>query len=210
MGHGDGVGGDGDGGVHQDGVGPEFHGLGGVAGRPDAGVDDDGDGGLLDDDAELVAGLEALVRPDGGAKGHDGGGADFLEALGEDGVGVDVGKDGEALADEAFGGGQGFDGVGKQVSGVGVDFELDPLGEARGGGEAREADGLVGVHGAAGVGQDQVSGRVDELEDVGEGIACAGEVGAAEGDGDDLGAACVEGVAHGLGGWKLAGAEEQA
>ncbi len=150
--HGHGAGGDGDGGVDEDCVGAEFHGLGRVAWGSDAGVDDDRHDGLLDDNAELVAGLEALMGADGGAEGHDGGRADLLEASCEDGVGVDVGKDGESLADETFGGGEGFDGIWEEVARVRVDLELDPSWQAGGGREASEAHGLVGIHGAAGVG----------------------------------------------------------
>jgi hypothetical protein len=40
-GHSDGVGGNGDGGIHQDRVGTELHGLGCVAGRTESGVHDD-------------------------------------------------------------------------------------------------------------------------------------------------------------------------
>ena len=67
-----------------------------------------------------------------------------------------------------------------------MDLELDPLGQAGGGGEAGEAHGFLGVHRAAGVGQEQVFLRIDEFEDVGEGIVFAGQVRAAQGDGDDL------------------------
>ena len=138
-GHAGGIGGDGDGGVDQDGVGAEFEGFGGVAGGADAGIDDDGDGGLGEDDFDLPTGRESLVGADGGAEGHDGGGADILQAAGEDGIGVDVGEDGEALIDEDFGGFEGLDGVGEEVAGVGVDFEFDPVGHARRNREAGEA-----------------------------------------------------------------------
>jgi hypothetical protein len=91
-----------------------------------------------------------------------------------------------------------------------VDFEFHPLGQAGGGGEAGEAHGFLGVHRAAGVGQEQVFFRVDEFEDVGVGVAGAAEVGAAQGDGDDLRAAGGERVAHGFVGREFPGAEEQA
>lgn len=68
-----------------------------------------------------------------------------------------------------------------------MDFEFDPVGHACGDGEASESDGFLCIHGAAGVGE-QEDVRGDEVEDVGEGIALAGEIGATEGNGDDFGA----------------------
>ena len=180
-----------------------------MAGDAEAGVDDDGDDGLLDDDADLVAGDEAAVRADGRAERHDGGGADFLEAFGEDGIGVDVREDGESFFDKDFSGLECFDGIGKEVGGIRVDFEFHPLRQACGGGEAGEADGLFGIHGPAGVREEEVFFRVDEFEDVRVGIALAGEIGAAEGHGDDPGAAGGEGIPHGFIGRKLTGAEEE-
>ena len=53
--------GDGDGGIHEHGVGAHFHRLSGVAWRADAGVDHDWDGGLFDDDANLIASLDAPI-----------------------------------------------------------------------------------------------------------------------------------------------------
>ena len=52
-----------------------------------------------------------------------------------------------------------------------MDFEFHPLRQSGGGGEAGEAHGFLGVHRAAGVGEQQVFFRIDEFEDVGEGIA---------------------------------------
>ena len=56
------VGGDGDGGVDEDGIGAELHGFCGVGWCADSGVDDDGDDGLGDDDGDLIAGGDAFVR----------------------------------------------------------------------------------------------------------------------------------------------------
>ena len=179
-----------------------------MAGGADAGVDDDGDGGLGEDDFDLAAGGEALVGADGGAEGHDGGGADVLEAAGEDGVGVDVGEDDETFFDEDFGGFEGFDGVWQEIAGVGMDFEFDPVGHAGGDGESGEADGFFGVHGTAGVGEEENVGG-DEVEDIGEGVALAGEIGATEGDCDDFGAGRDDGVAHEVTGGEFSGAEHE-
>ena len=188
----------------------EFEGFGGVAGGAETGVDDDGDAGLFDDDGDLRAGFQSAVAPDGRAEGHDGGGAGVFEAFGEDGVGVDVGEDGETFGHEDFGGTKSLDRIGKEVVRVGMDLEFDPFGESGAGGEAGEADGFFGVHRAAGVGQQEIFFGIDEIEDVGERVAGAAEVGAVEGDGDDLRAACFEGVAHEFVRGELAGAEEEA
>ena len=74
-----------------------------------------------------------------------------MQTLGEDGVGVDVGKDGEAFFDEDFRGFESFYRVGKEVGGIGMNFEFHPLGKSGGGGKAGEADGFLGIHGTAGV-----------------------------------------------------------
>ena len=91
-----------------------------------------------------------------------------------------------------------------------MDLELDPLRQAGGGGEAGEADGFLGIHRAAGVGEEQVFFGIDEIEDVRVGIGLAGEIGAAQGHGHDLGAGGGEGVAHRLVGREFPGAGEEA
>ena len=128
-------------------------------GSAEAGIDDDGDAGLLDDDLDLRAGLDAAIAADGRAERHDGGGADILEALGQDGIGVDVGEDDEAFGGQDFGGLEGLDRVRQQVARIGVDFEFHPFRQPGGGGEPGKADGLVGVHRAAGIGEEEVSWR---------------------------------------------------
>src|SRR5438067_1490145 len=50
-----------DGGVHERGVGAHFHRFRAVTGRAQSGIDDDRHGGLLDDDANLVARLNAAI-----------------------------------------------------------------------------------------------------------------------------------------------------
>ena len=208
-GHAGGIAGSGKGGIDEDAIRSKFQRSSSMRGGTEACVDDDGDSGLLDDYFQLAARFEAPVGTNGGAEGHDGGRADFLKAFGKDGVGIDVGEDGEAFLDEDFSGGKRFNGVGKEIAGIGMDFEFDPFGQSGGGGEAGEANGFPGVHGAAGVGEDKVFFRVDEVEDVGVGVVLAGEVGAAEGDGDDFGAAGFEALGHGLVGGELAGADEK-
>ena len=210
IGHAVGIAGDGNGGVDEDGVSAHFHGFGGVTRSAEAGVDDDGDGSLFDDDADLVAGLDAAIGTDRRAEGHDGRDADVLEAFGKDGIGVDVRQDGELFFDEEFGGFKGFDRVGQEIAGVGMNFEFDPFGKARGSGEARKAHGFFCVSCATGVGQEEILFGIDEFEDIGERVFFAGEISAAEGDGDHFGAGGVEGVAHGFGRGKFAGSQDEA
>ena len=76
-------------------------------------------------------------------------------------------------------------------------------------GQSRQPDGLVGIPRAARVGQEEVALRVDEIENVGERIAPAGKIGAAQRDRDELRPARFERVAHQFVGGKLAGANEQ-
>ena len=181
-----------------------------MTGNSNAGIHDDWHGGLLDNDADLVAGGDAAVRANRGTQRHHSRRADFLQALGEHRIGIDVGKDGETLLNQSLGSLQGFDGVGQEIGGIGVDLELHPLGKSGGLGEARESHRLLGVHGTTGVGEDEVFLRVDELEDVGVGIALATEVGTAQGHGHHLGATGLERIAHGFIGRELAGTDKEA
>ena len=183
---------------------------GGVARRADASVHNDWDGGLLDNDLDLGPGLEASVAADGRTERHHGRGADILQAAGENRVGVDVGKNNEALLHEDFGGGEGFDGIGQEVVGVGVDLEFHPFRKPGRGGEAGEADGLVGIHCATGVRQKEVFFGIDEIEDVRERVFFSREVGAAEGDCNYLASARREGVAHDFVRGELSGSEKEA
>ena len=79
-----------------------------------------------------------------------------------------------------------------------MDFELHPLRQSGGDSEAREADGFLGIHRAAGVGQKQIFFRVNEFQDVRERVFLAAQVRAAQGDGDHFRAAGGERIAHGF------------
>ena len=165
FGHEDGIGGGGDGGVHEDAVGAHFHGEGGVGGGADTGVDDERDGGdFFAEDLQRGAVLDAETRADGGCERHDGRGSGVNEALGEDNVVGGVGQDGESFGDEDAGGFEGGLDVGVEGGLVADDFYFDPVGEADFAGETRGADGLVGGVTAGGVGQEEVAARVDEVE----------------------------------------------
>ena len=91
-----------------------------------------------------------------------------------------------------------------------MDFELHPIRQAGGDGEARQADGFLGVHRAAGVGQRQIFLRVNGLQDVRERVLLPAQIGAAEGDGDQFRAAGGERVAHGFRRREFARAKNQA
>lgn len=99
-------------------------------GAPNPGIDNDRDRRLLDDDANLVAGLETAVGADGRSQGHDRGGSGFLKSFGQNGIGIDIGEHHETFLHQLLGGLEGFDGIGKEVARIGMDLEFDPLGKA--------------------------------------------------------------------------------
>src|SRR5580700_7667379 len=95
--HEDGIGGGGDGGVHEYAVGAHFHGESGVGRGAHTGVDDERDGGdFFAENLQRGAILNAEARADGGSEGHDGCGAGIDEAMREDDVVGGVGKNGES------------------------------------------------------------------------------------------------------------------
>ncbi len=66
----------GNGGVHEDAVGAELHGFGGVRGGADSSVDDERSlGNPFAEDAEIGGVLDAEARADGRGERHDGGGS---------------------------------------------------------------------------------------------------------------------------------------
>ena len=97
LGHGDGVVGSRDRRVDEHAVGAQLHRHRGVRRRPDPGVDDDRDLGLLADDGEAVAVLHAEPGADRGAEGHDRGRAGLGQLAADDRVVVGVGEDDEPL-----------------------------------------------------------------------------------------------------------------
>ena len=90
-----------------------------------------------------------------------------------------------------------------------MDLELHPLGKTGGLGKPGKPDGLLGGVGPAGVGEEEVFRRVDELEDVGKGISLAAQIGPTERHGDDLRAAGRQGLAHHLAGGEFPGSQEE-
>ena len=206
--HEDGVGGGGDGGVHEDAVGAQFHGEGSVGGGADSSVDDEGDGGdFFAEDLEGRAILNAESGADGGGEWHDGCGSRVDEAMGEDDVVGSVGEDGESFFDEGAGGFErGLD-VGIESGLVADDFNLDPVGEADFAGETRGADGFVGGVTAGSVGEEEVAARVNEVE---QGFGGAVEIDAADSDGDHLSAGGFKGGLGFLAVAVFAGADDEA
>src|SRR5260370_19717949 len=72
FGHEHGVLGFGDRGVHQDAIGAEFHGHGGVGSGADASIHNHGNfGDAFAEDAEIGGILDAESGPDGGGERHD-------------------------------------------------------------------------------------------------------------------------------------------
>lgn len=200
---------DGDGSINEHGIRAKLHGFRSVARCADPGINDDGDGGLFDDDAELIARGETLVRPDRRAQRHYGGRSGFLEALCEDGIRIDVGKHGETFFHKDFRGFQRLDRIGKQVSGVRMDFEFHPFWQTRGGGEPGEAHGFFRIHRTAGIRQEEEFYRIYEIQDVRVGITAAGKIRAAQGDGDDFRTAGGQRLAHGFIRREFSGAGEK-
>lgn len=191
--HGHGIRHGGNGGVDEDGIRAELHGLGGVRGGAKAGVNNDGDGGLLDDDADEITGAQSQIAPDGRPEGHDGGGTGALKVPGENGIGVNVGKDDEAVADKLFAGAKGFDGIRHEPLRVGMNFELEP-GRVEGfAGHAGGKDGLAGGVRAGSVGKELVTGAVEMVQD---GVGGLAKLDALDGNGDNLGAGGVEAGGH--------------
>ena len=165
----------------------------------DPGIDHDRNLGLLDNDRDLSPRLQPPVTADGRSEGHHGGDPDALQTLGQNGVRVDVGKDGESLRDKDLRGLESFDGIRKKMTGVWMDLELDPLGKAGGGGQTGESHGLLRGVGPAGVGQKKPLLAPEMLQNIGKRIGIPGsgpEVGPSEGDGDKLGPRGLEGTGH--------------
>ena len=162
--------GDGYGRVYQDGVGTHFHRFRRMAGPANPGIDNHWDGRLIDDYAELVPSFQAAIGANRRTQGHHRRRAGVLQSLGKHGVRVDVGQHDEAFAHQDFRRGQRFDRVRQQIARIGVDFQLDPFGQSGGGGQVRQADGFGGVAGSAGIGQKQITFRINVLEDIGERI----------------------------------------
>jgi len=180
------VGGFGDGGVHENAIGAEFHGHSGIGGSADARVHDHGNlGDAFAEDAEIGGILDAETRADGRGKRHDGGGASVNEFAGSDEVVVSVREDDEAFLDENLGGFDELFGVGKKRLLVADDLELDPVGEADFAGEACGADGFVGGVAGGGVGQNKDFVAVDVVEEGFLGLVA--EIDAPDGDGDHVG-----------------------
>src|SRR5439155_8043547 len=111
-----------DGRVDQRGIGAQFHRFGGVTGRAQPGIDHDRHRRLLDDDANLVAGLDAAIRTDRRTQRHDGRRADVLQAFGQNRIGIDVRKHDETFLDQKFRGLQRLDRIRQEIARVGMDF----------------------------------------------------------------------------------------
>src|SRR5215218_5266831 len=116
----------GDGAGQQDGVAAELHGDGGVGGGADPGVQDHRDGGLLDDDAQVVGVGDAHAGADRRPQGHDRGAAQLGQVAGQDRVVVGVGEHGEPVVDQGLGGVAELDPVREQGPVVADDLQLDP------------------------------------------------------------------------------------
>jgi hypothetical protein len=199
----------GDGGIHEEAVGAEFHGLGGVGRGADSGVDDHGDfGDAFAENAEVGGILNAEAGADRSGEGHYGGGAGVDEFARGDEIVVRVWEDDEAFFDEDA---RGFDetfGVWKKSLLVPDDFEFDPVGEADFPAEARGADGFVCGVAGGGVGQDEDFVAVDVVEE--RLFGAVGEIDAANRDRDHVGARSFVSAGHFLEAAIFTGANDEA
>jgi hypothetical protein len=91
-----------------------------------------------------------------------------------------------------------------------MDFQLEPFGQPRGDGQARQANGFFGVHRSARIRQQQVTARIDKLEDVGKRILFPAQIGAAQRHRHHLRSARFERFAHHFRRRKLARSQNQA
>src|SRR4051812_17697301 len=91
-----------------------------------------------------------------------------------------------------------------------MDFQFDPFGQPRRGGQTRQTDGFFGVHSTAGVRQEQKSFWINEFEDVGEGIFFSAQISPTQSDGHELRPAGDERLAHRLGGREFASSYQEA
>ena len=182
FGHEGGVGGFGDGGVHEEAVGAEFHGDSGVGGGAHTSIDDHRDfGDAFAEDAKIGGILDAEAGADGRGQRHDGGGSRIDKFACGDQVVIRVRKNDEAFFYEDA---RGFDqllGVGEKSLLVADDFQLDPVGEADLAGETSGANGFVGAVTSGGVRQDEHFFAVDKIEK--RFFGAVGEIHAADGDG---------------------------
>ena len=209
FGHEFGVLGFGDGGVHEEAVGAEFHGLGGVAGGADTGVNDHGDfGDAFAEDAQVGGILNAEAGADRSGEWHHGGGAGVDEFTCSDKVVVGVWENDEAFFDEDA---RGFDkafSVWEKSLLIADDFEFDPVGEADFPAKARGADGFFGGVAGGGVGQDENFVAVDVVEQ--RFFRAVSEIYAAHRDGDHVCARGGVSAGHFLEAAIFAGANDKA
>src|SRR5208282_1666779 len=155
----------GDAGVHEDGVGAELHGDGGVGCGGHASIDDEGNGcDHFAQDADVSLVLNAHAAADGRAQRHDCGGTGVDQALGEDDVVGGVGQNGEAFVDQSARGFERGLHVGIKSGLVADDFELHPFGEADFAAQAGGADSLVGGVATGGVREQEIFLGIDVVE----------------------------------------------
>ena len=88
-----------------------------------------------------------------------------------------------------------------------ITSSLYPVGETDFAAEARGADGFIGGVAAGGIGQEEIFLGIDVVE---QGFFAAVEIDAADGNGDHLGAAGLEGAGRFLEGLVFSRADDQA
>lgn len=200
----------GDGGVHQNAVTAQFHRHGGVGGRAHAGIDQDGNLRLLDNGEDVVRVADAQPGADRRSQGHHRHAAHFLQPFGDDGIVVGVDHHLEAVADQGLCRFQGGCDVREQGLFVTQYLQFDQVVATQQ--FPRQTAGSNRVGGgvaAGGIGQNGIPIWWDDIQKIGF-VGVLADVGAANGHGDDLGPAGLDGAAGFLHVFVFARAYQQA
>ncbi|MPM55744.1 hypothetical protein SDC9_102541 [bioreactor metagenome] len=161
---------------------------------------------LLDDDFDHGPGADALIGADGRTQRHHRRRPGLFQPSGQHRIGADVGQYHQSAPGEEFDRLQGFDRVGQQITGVGMNFKLDPA-ESGGFAEARDAYRLLRVACAGGIEHDLDPAAVDGAQDIVVGRVVRVHPG--QRGGDQFGLRRFECGLKQCGGGEFAGAEKK-
>ena len=134
-----------------------------MTGGTDTGINHYGHGGLIDDNLQEVLHAQTFIRTDGGSQGHHRGSTGLFQVLAQRRVGLTIGEYNETEFYQLFGGFQGFNGVGQQIAGVGVNLELEPVGAKGLACHLGGKDRLLGIAHTRRVGQQLDVGKAGDV-----------------------------------------------
>ena len=198
-----------DGGVHEHAVTTELHGDGRIRGGANACVHHDGDLGILDDGEDVVWIADAESGSDGRRQRHHRHAAHVFQTFGHDGVIVGVDHHLETVLDQLLGSLQSCRDIGKQGLLVAEHFELHQIVTIEKlAGELAGTNRGTRVVATGCVRQNRVLIGREEIQEVRLTWILA-DVGAANGNRDDAGAARLDGLAGLLEIPVLAGTHQQ-